>query len=143
MKKINLRAVVQGTLVFIALYCIHLLILPWLSDAFTSGDRESLVFAIHQFLGLATCMVSGYVAAVIAGEKGFFYGLGVGALGTVISALAAVLWAVVMDAPFPTLVRLPFWVMVNGFLSAFAGLLATYSDDAADKPAGGGTGKRL
>ncbi|MBM4201655.1 MAG: hypothetical protein FJ189_10265 [Gammaproteobacteria bacterium] len=132
---INVRAAVQGTLVFIALYCIHLLILPWLSEAFAQGDAESIVFGVHQFLGLATCMASGYVAASIAGEKGFFYGLGVGALGTLISALAAVIWSLTMDSPFPPLARLPFWVMVNGFLAAFAGLLATYSDDVAEKPA--------
>lgn len=136
MKKRNVRAVVQGTLVFIALYCVHLLILPWVSEAFSKGDGESLVFAVHQFLGLATCLVSGYVAASIAGENGFFHGLGVGALGTVISALAAVVWSLTLGSPFPTLSRLPFWIMVNGFLAAFAGLLATYDDDAADKTAG-------
>ena len=132
MKQINVRAVVQGTLVFIALYCIHLLILPWLSKAFAKGDAESIVFGVHQFLGLATCMASGYVAASVSGKNGFFYGLAVGALGTLISALAAALWSVTMDAPFPELARLPFWMMVNGFLAAFAGLLATYSDDAAE-----------
>jgi hypothetical protein len=132
--KVNWRAVVQGTLVFIALYCVHLLVLPWLASSFAKGDYESIVFGLHQFLGLATCLASGYVAGAIAREKGFFYGLGVGGLGTLISAGAAVVWSLTMDAPFPTLERLPFWVMVNGFLSGFAGLLATYSDDVVEKP---------
>jgi len=131
MKKINFRAVLSGTVVFLAIYCIHLLVLPMLAEAFAKGDKESWVFALHQFLGLATCLVSGYVAAVVAGEKGFFYGLGVGVLGTIISGVAAVLWSMTMDAPSPQLARMPFWAMINGFLAAFAGLLATYSDDAA------------
>lgn len=130
--KVNLRAVLQGTLVFIALYCVHLLVLPWVAQAFAKGDDASVMFGIHQFLGLATCLVSGYVAASIAGENGFFYGLGVGALGTLISAVAAVVWSLTMDAPFPVLARLPFWAMVNGFLAGFAGLLATYSEDAGE-----------
>lgn len=132
MKTINVRAVLSGTVAFLALYCIHLLFLPMLSEALARGDKESWIFGLHQFLGVATCLVSGYVAAVVAGEKGFFYGLGVGVLGTVISGVAAMLWAEVMDAPSPELSRMPFWAMINGFLAAFAGLLATYSDDAAE-----------
>ncbi len=131
MNKINWRAVLSGTVIFLALYCVHLLVLPMLAEAFAKGDKESWVFGLHQFLGLATCLVSGYVAAVVAGEKGFFYGLGVGVLGTIISGLAAVLWSVTTDAPFPELARMPFWAMINGFLAAFAGLLATYAEDAA------------
>jgi hypothetical protein len=127
--KINRRAVVQGTLVFLALYCIHLLVLPMVAESFAKGDNASVMFGVHQLLGLATCLVSGYVAGSIAGEKGFFYGLGVGAMGTLISALAAVIWSLTMGARFPELQRLPFWIMINGFLSAFAGLLATYTED--------------
>lgn len=131
MKHIKIRAVVSGTVIYLALYCVHLLFLPMLFEAFAKGDKESWVFVLHQFLGLATCLVSGYVAAVVAGEKGFFYGLSVGVLGTVISGAAAALWALIMDAPVPELSRMPFWAMINGFLAAFAGLLATYSEDAA------------
>lgn len=131
MKKINLRAVISGTAAFLVLYCVHLMLLPMLAEAFAKGDKDSWVFGLHQFLGLATCLVSGYVAAVVAGEKGFFYGLGVGVLGTIISGLAAAAWSVTMHAPAPELARMPFWAMINGFLAAFAGLLATYADDAA------------
>lgn len=130
MKRINVRAVVSGTVVFLALYCVHLLFLPMLAQAFAKGDKESWVFGFHQLLGLATCLASGYVAAVVSGEKGFFYGLGVGVLGTAISGLAAVLWSVTTGAPAPELVRMPFWAMTNGFLAGFAGLLATYEHDA-------------
>ena len=135
MKNIDVGAITQGTLVFIALYCVHLLILPWLSETFAKGDGKSVVFGIHQFLGLATCMVSGYVAASVAGKNGFFYGLGVGAAGTLISAFAAVLWSLAMDAPFPALARLPFWMMINGLLAAVAGFLATHSADHGKSPA--------
>jgi hypothetical protein len=127
--KINRRAILQGMLVFIALYCIHLLVLPTVAESFAKGDNASVMFGVHQFLGLATCLASGYVAGSIAGESGFFYGLGVGALGTLLSALAAVIWSMTMGSTFPELQRLPFWIMVNGFLSAFAGLLATYAED--------------
>lgn len=131
MKNINFRAVISGTAVFLALYCVHLLFLPMLAEAYAKGDKESWVFGVHQLLGVATCLVSGYVAAVVSNEKGFFYGLGVGVIGTVISAIAAWAWSEVAGAPTPELSRLPFWAMINGFLAAFAGLLATYADDVA------------
>jgi putative membrane protein (TIGR04086 family) len=75
---------------------------------------------------VATCLVSGFVAGRIAGERGFLHGLGAGGLGTVITALAAVLWSFMTGADFPFLATLPFWVVVNGFLGAFAGLVATH-----------------
>lgn len=131
MKNINIRAVISGTAVFLALYCVHLLFLPMLAEAYAKGDKESWVFGLHQLLGVATCLGAGYVAALVSGEKGFFYGLGVGVIGTIISAVAAWVWSQVAAAPVPELARLPFWAMINGFLAAFAGLLATYADDAA------------
>lgn len=124
---INRKALLWGTGVFVVLYFIHLLLLPLLITAGQGGkEGSSALYAIHQFLGVATCLVSGFAAGRIAGEKGFLYGLGVGGLGTAVTALAAVLWSLMTGADFPFLATLPFWIVVNGFLGAFAGLVATH-----------------
>jgi putative membrane protein (TIGR04086 family) len=121
---LNPKALIVGTAVFAALYFIHLMILPLLMKSLNSGGGE-LIFGVHQGLGLATCLLSGYIAARIAGRRGFMHGFNVAAIGTVLSALAAVLWSKLMDAPFPGLAMLPFWIFVNGSLAGFAGLFAT------------------
>jgi hypothetical protein len=83
------------------------------------------MFAVSQMLGVATCFISGYVSARVAGERGFFYGFNVGALGTVLSALAAAAFSLATGAPLPGLGlrALPFWIFVNGSLAGFAGLV--------------------
>lgn len=120
----NLKAIAVGTAVFAALYFIHLMILPLLIKSLESGGGE-VIFAVHQGLGLATCLLSGYIAARIAGRRGFMHGFNVAALGTALSALAAALWSKLTGAPFPGLAMLPFWIFVNGSLAGFAGLFAT------------------
>ena len=121
---INRKALVQGTGIFIVLYFIHLMMLPMVAKSTQSGNGASAWYGLHQFLGIATCLLSGFVAARIAGERGAFYGFNVGALGTVISALAAMLWSKITGAQFPGLGMLPFWIFVNGFLAAVGGLFA-------------------
>ncbi len=121
---INRKAIYQGTLVFLALYVVHLIVVPILLRSLEDAKNSSVFWGIHQFLGVATCLISGFIAGRIAGQRGFFYGFNVGALGTVISALAALLWALVVGSKSPSLATLPFWIMINGFLGAFAGLLA-------------------
>lgn len=124
MNTVNPRAIMIGTAIYAVLYALHILMLPLLQSSLEMGEGGAM-FALSQALGVATCFVSGYIAARIAGERGFFYGFNVGALGTVLSALAAVLWSVLLGAKLPGLglVTLPYWVFVNGSLAGFAGLL--------------------
>lgn len=129
---INRKAIIQGTAVFAVLYFIHLMFLPVLAKSIEHGDG-GIVYSVHQVLGILTCLLSGYVAARIAGERGFFYGLNVGALGTVLSALAALLWAAATGAKTPSLGMLPFWIFVNGSLAGFAGMLTMNLGDNAKR----------
>jgi putative membrane protein (TIGR04086 family) len=131
---INRKAIYQGTLVFIVLYAVHLIAVPILLSSIEDAKSSSVLWGIHQFLGIATCLIPGFIAGRIAGERGFFYGFNVGALGTVLSAVAALLWAVIAKSRLPSMATLPFWIMINGFLGAFAGFLAT-SIDRSGKPA--------
>ncbi|PZN72737.1 MAG: hypothetical protein DM484_23965 [Candidatus Methylumidiphilus alinenensis] len=124
MNNVNPKAIIIGTSVFALLYVIHILILPLLKNSLDMGEGGSM-FAVSQMLGVSTCLISGYIAARVSGERGFFYGFNVGALGTVLSALAAVAWSMFTGAKLPGLglVTLPYWIFVNGSLAGFAGLL--------------------
>ena len=132
---INRKALLWGTGIFIVLYAIHLLLLPLLVGTEQGGKAsDSTLYGIHQFLGLATCLVSGFVAARLAKQNGFLHGFIVGCLGTLVTALAAVLWSLATGAKFPILGTFPFWLLVNGFLSAFAGLMASnLKEEEADE----------
>ncbi len=124
MNRVNPKAIIIGTLVFAVLYAIHILILPLLRNSLEMGEGGAM-FAVSQMLGVATCFISGYTSARIAGERGFFYGFNVGALGTVLSALAALAFSMWTGAKLPGLglVTLPYWIFVNGSLAGFGGLL--------------------
>jgi hypothetical protein len=124
MNNANPKAILIGTAIFAFIYSIHILILPLLKSSLESGDGGPMYF-VSQMLGVSTCFISGYVSARIAGERGFFYGFNVGALGTVLSALSAVAFSMLMGAQItgPGLRTLPFWIFVNGSLAGFAGLL--------------------
>jgi len=124
MNNTNPKAIIIGTAVFVLIYCIHILILPLLRFKLEMGDGNAM-FAVSQMLGVATCFISGYVSASISGERGFFYGFNVGALGTVLTALAAVAFSWLTGAKMPGsgLHTLPYWLFVNGSLAGFAGLL--------------------
>ena len=124
MNNVNSKAIVIGTFVFLFMYAIHVLIFPLLKDSIDAGNGEAM-FALSQMLGVATCFISGYTSARIAGERGFFYGFNVGGLGTVLSAFAAVLWSMKTGETISTLglVTLPYWIFVNGSLAGFGGLL--------------------
>ncbi len=129
MNKIHPKPIIVGTAIYALLYFIHIMILPIVSKSLEAGEGGAM-FVIHQVLGVATCFVSGYVAARIAGERGFFYGFNVGALGTVLSAVAAAAWSKIMGAALPLgLSTLPFWIFVNGSLAGFAGILFTKPSD--------------
>jgi len=124
MNNINPKAIIVGTAVFALIYAVHIMILPLLKDSLDTGDGDAM-FAVSQMLGVSTCFISGYVSARIAGERGFFYGFNVGALGTVLSALAAYAFSMATGARLPGLGlrALPFWLFVNGSLAGFAGLM--------------------
>jgi putative membrane protein (TIGR04086 family) len=124
MNNTNPKAIIVGTAVFAFIYFLHIMILPLLKNSLDFGEGSAM-FAVSQMLGVATCFISGYVAARIAGERGFFYGFNVAALGTVISALAAVAFSLATGAKLPGLglQTLPFLIFVNGSLGGFAGLL--------------------
>lgn len=124
MNNTNPKAILIGTAVFAFIYFIHIMILPLLKNSLDMGNGDAM-FAVSQMLGVATCFISGYVSARIAGERGFFYGFNVGALGTVLSALAAVAFSMATGAKLPGLGLhiLPFWIFVNGSLAGFAGLM--------------------
>lgn len=136
---LNRRAVAWGTGVAVGLYTIHVLLLPVLVETGPGGSSNSILFGIHQMLGVATWLAGGYVAARMAGEKGFVYGFVVGVLGTILTALASIVWSLLTSAEFPIVVTLPFWILVNGFLAAFAGLLTTgtVSDPGGRRGEGG------
>lgn len=124
MNNTNPKAILVGTAVFAFLYILHILILPLLKNSLDMGEGDAM-FAVSQMLGVSTCFISGYTAARIAGERGFFYGFNVAAIGTVLSALAAVAFSLWTGAALPGLGlrALPFWIFVNGSLGGFAGLL--------------------
>jgi MFS family permease len=124
MNNINPKAIIVGTVVYALIYAVHILILPLLKNSLDMGEGGAM-FAVSQMLGVATCFISGYVSARIAGERGFFYGFNVGALGTVLSGLAAAAFSLLTGARMPMLGlrTLPFWIFVNGSLAGFAGLL--------------------
>ena len=124
MNEINTKAIFIGLAVFAGLYTLHVIILPLLKNSLDFGDGTAM-FAVSQMLGISTCFISGYASARVAGERGFFYGFNVGALGTVFSGLAAVVFSLATGAKLPEtgLSTLPFWLFVNGSLSGFAGLL--------------------
>ena len=133
--QLNGRALLWGIGVFLGIYVLHVILLPLLvgQDAAASENR-GLLYAINQLLGISTCLVSGFVAAKVAGHHGFVHGGTVGVLSTILTALLAMLWSILTGAKFFGLVTLPFWLVINGFLCAFAGLLATnmVEDDSCD-----------
>jgi MFS family permease len=133
MLNLNPKALRWGLALFIVLYATHLLLLPLLVGTEGGGKESSgTLYAVHQFLGLATCLVAGFVAARIAGERGFLHGAVVGGVGTLLTFLAALLWSLATGAKFLGMGMLPFWMMVNGFLAGFAGFVAANLKEGDD-----------
>lgn len=123
---INGKALLWGITIFLGLYLFHLVLLPTLiGQEAATGEHKELLYFVNQALGLATCLVSGFVAARVAGHHGFVHGGIVGGVSTILTALLAMLWAIVTGAKFYGLETLPFWLLINAFLCAFAGLMAT------------------
>ncbi len=134
MPEINGRALMRGIGLFLVLYIIHVVFLPQLvGEQAVTGDYQGLLYGINQALGLATCMIPGFVAAKIAGHHGFIHGGMVGGISTILTALIAMIWAIATGGKFFGLETLPFWLITNMFLSAFAGLLATNMEDPEEE----------
>lgn len=126
MVNINGKALLWGIAIFLGLYIVHVVLLPILvGQNAADSDYKEVLYFVNQALGLATCLVSGFVAARVAGHHGFMHGGIVGGVSTILTALLAMLWAIVTGAKFFGLETLPFWLVINGFLCAFAGLMAT------------------
>jgi hypothetical protein len=135
-KNLNGRALGVGVALYLGLYVAHLLLLPVLMSPGADGKPDTGLYGLGQLLGLATCLLSGFFAGRIAGTQGFVHGLIVGAVGTVITALAALGWGAATGAGLPSVVTLPFWMTVNGFLSAVGGFAAVNVEQDENKPAG-------
>ncbi len=131
MPEVNGRALIRGIVLFLVLYMIHVVFLPQLvGEQAVSGEYQGLLYGINQALGLATCLIPGFLAAKIAGHHGFIHGALVGGISTILTALIAMLWAIATGAKFFGLETLPFWLVINMFLSAFAGLIATNLEES-------------
>jgi cyanate permease len=133
--EINGKALLWGIAIFVAIYVLHIVLLPSLiGKEAAESENQGLLYAVNQALGLATCLVSGFVAAKKADHHGFVHGAIVGFVSTILTALMAMLGSIVTGAKFAGLATLPFWLVVNGFLCAFAGLLATnmVEDESAE-----------
>ncbi|MEY2697487.1 MAG: hypothetical protein RL333_1625 [Pseudomonadota bacterium] len=131
MPEINGRALMRGIVLFLVLYMIHVVFLPQLvGEQAVTGEYQGLLYGINQALGLATCLIPGFLAAKIAGHHGFIHGGLVGGISTILTALIAMLWAIATGSKFFGLETLPFWLVINMFLSAFAGLIATNLEES-------------
>lgn len=134
---LNGKALIRGVVLYLTLYMLHLGLLPLLAgEKASSSDIRMVLYALNQFIGLVTCLAPGYLAGRVAGRQGFMHGGIVGGVSTVMTALLAMVWAVITGARFYGIDTLPFWVMVNVFLGAVAGIYATNLDESADKPSG-------
>jgi cyanate permease len=124
--ELNGKALTWGIGLFMILYVVHIVLLPQLlGEAAATGDNAGILYTINQALGLGTCLIPGFIAAKKAGHHGFLHGGVVGGVSTVLTALLAMIWAIVTGGKFFGLETLPFWLVINAFLGAFAGLIAT------------------
>lgn len=119
----NKKAIIVGVAVFALLYIFHAFLIPLLVN---TSDRNivsgSLIWLAHQFLGIMTCAIAGFVSGRMAGESGFKHGFIVGMLGTILSAFLASMMPVSPASSFPLGVRIIAWLMVNGVITGLAGL---------------------
>lgn len=123
---IERSALIQGIGLYLLLYGVHVGVLPWLvGESAANSDNQAALYLLNQALGITTCLLPGYIAARKAGHHGFIHGGLVGGVSTILTALIAMLWAVITGARFSGLATIPFWVLTNAFLAAFAGIMAT------------------
>ena len=118
------KALLYGIATFAAFYTAHLMIVPLFAGIVDKPGTSTSLYILHQVLGLATVIVSGYVAGAVAGARRFLHGFTVGAAGTLLSALAAywVNWLSRNGAS--PIANLFLWLPVNGFLSGLGALFS-------------------
>lgn len=127
------RAIIYGVLIYVALYCVHLLVIPIATRFFEGSETFSFLWILNQVLGFATVGVSGFVAGRMAGERRFLHGFTVGATGTVVTALAALAVSSITGRAPPQLISVFAWLITNGFLSGIAaGVSSNLRSDAAE-----------
>lgn len=133
MPPVHGKALSRGILLFLFLYVVHVGILPLLvGERAANSDYQGLLYGINQLLGVLTCLLPGFVAGRLAGTNGFLHGGLVGGISTVLTALMAMAWALITGARFMGLGMLPFWLVINVFLCAFAGMLSTSRTEESD-----------
>lgn len=125
---LNRKAIVYGVLIYLALYGAHLLIIPVFAKLTDDREAFSFLWILNQFLGIATVGVSGFLAGRMAGERLFTHGFSVGALGTVISAIAALLVSLFTARESPSIDAVVGWLATNGALSGVAAMLSKNND---------------
>ena len=133
------KAIIWGLATFAGLYVFHAVVIPFLVNI---TDRNivsgSLIWSLHQLLGLLTCVIAGFVSGYIAGDGGFKHGFVVGMLGTLLSAALASMMPISPVSSYPLGVKVVSWLMVNG---AITGLAAVFGVTVAAKKNGAREGQ--
>ncbi len=117
------KAIIWGLATFAGLYVFHAAVIPFLVNM---TDRNvisgSLIWSLHQLLGLLTCVIAGIVSGRIAADAGFKHGFIVGMLGTLLSAALASMMPVSPVSSYPLGVKVVSWLLVNGAITGLAGI---------------------
>jgi putative membrane protein (TIGR04086 family) len=127
MFNLNLKAVIYGVLTFVGLYFINILVVQLLlsatSDVAAGGANYAYMF-LSQLMGVIILLVPGFLAGRIANERGFIHGAVTGAIGTLLTALAALIVALFRSRGIPISGTLFFWLIMNSMLCGFGGMAA-------------------
>jgi hypothetical protein len=127
MFNLNLKAVIYGVLAYVGLYFIDILVVQLLASATSSmaADGTNYVYSLlSQFMGVVVILVPGFLAGRIATERGFTHGAVTGAIGTLLTALAALIVALFRSRGIPISGTLFFWLIMNSMLCGFGGMAA-------------------
>jgi hypothetical protein len=127
MFNLNLKAVIYGVLAYVGLYFIDILVVQLLASATSSmaADGTNYVYSLlSQFMGVVVILVPGFLAGRIATERGFTHGAVTGAIGTLLTALAALIVALFRSRGIPISGTLFFWLIMNSILCGFGGMAA-------------------
>jgi hypothetical protein len=120
---VDKKAIIWGLATFAGLYVFHAVVIPFLVNI---SDRNiisgSLIWSLHQLLGLLICVIAGFISGYIAGDGGFKNGFIVGMLGTLLSAALASMMPVSPVSSYPLGVKVVSWLLVNGVITGLAGI---------------------
>ena len=87
------------------------------------GTNYAYMF-LSQLMGVIIILVPGFLAGRIATERGFIHGAATGAIGTLLTALAALIVALFRSRGIPISGTLFFWLIMNSILCGFGGMVA-------------------